>query len=224
MDVHCFSIMHMKHINSRIGTLFIISAPSGAGKTTVVNAVMEKMAGTYPLKRLITYTSRAPRAGEKNGIDYHFVSPDTFKALLENNFFLEYSCSYGSYYGTSRSLLEDLEMGTSYCAIVDRAGAQLLAQLVEQSVTIWIYTKNLAVLENRLKSRNAESPEIISKRLAIARAEITQEIEKPFFHHYILNDSLKSTINQLKSIIFKTLGNAFCSPNSKKNKFLKKDF
>lgn len=216
--------MNMKRSSTNNGTLFIISAPSGAGKTTLVNAVLEKIAGTYSLNRLVTYTTKLPRAGEKNGIDYHFLTEQEFKRFIERNLFLEWSCSYGSYYGTPRSLIDDLSSGQSYFAIVDRSGAQVLSSFIERSVRIWIHTKNMAILETRLKTRGTESPDVIAKRLAIAQTEIDQENKNRFYDHHILNDIFEIAINELKAIIIGTLENGDCRRNSNNFCFMQKDF
>ena len=181
MEVDCFSIMNMQKLPTSKGILFIVSAPSGAGKTTIVNAVMEKTTITYCLKRLVTYTTKKPRPTDRNGIDYHFITKQQFKSLIEEEFFLEWSCAYDSYYGTPRSLMNELHSGISYVAIVDQSGAQALSALIENSVKIWIYTKDLGILRERLEKRNTELPAIIAKRLAIAQTEIDQENKNRFY-------------------------------------------
>lgn len=224
MKINCFSIMNMQKIHNNSGILFIVSAPSGAGKTSVVNAVLEKVTTLYPLKRLITYTTKKPRPTDINGVDYHFVSESQFKSLIEQGFFLEWSCSYDFYYGTPRSLLIELNAGISHVAIVDQAGAQALSALIKNTVKIWIYTKDVAVLRERLVKRNTESSVIIAKRLMIAQTEIDCENKKGFYDYHVLNDIFEIAINELKAIIVRTLENGDCRPNSNNFDFEEKDF
>src|SRR5579862_9920541 len=112
------------------GRLFLVSAPSGGGKTTLVNAAIASLSREHSIKRLITYTSRSPRTGDVHGVDYHFVTPAEFQTLIEQEFFLEWSAAYGTFYGTPKEVLRDIAQGLSYIAIVDRAGAQAIYRLV----------------------------------------------------------------------------------------------
>src|SRR5581483_10666268 len=110
------------------GVLFIVSAPSGAGKTTLVNAALGSLKSSHAIERVITYTSRMPREGEIPGVDYHFISELEFQSRIKDGFFLEWSGAYGTYYGTPRGLLEDLEKGHHRILIPDRNGAQKILE------------------------------------------------------------------------------------------------
>ena len=174
------------------GTLFVISAPSGAGKTSLVLALLKHRPG---LSRLITYTTRSPRAGEVNGCDYHFITESDFKLKIEQNFFLEWSCAYGAYYGSPRSLLDDIRQGQSFIAIVDRLGARALHKLITSAVCIWIVPPSLSVLERRLTLRASDCQERIRYRLQLARQEMEQERIEPFFQFVIVNDSFEEALH-----------------------------
>ena len=108
------------------GTLFVISAPSGAGKTTLVREVLDRLRAELGLMRVITHTSKQPRTGEVQGVDYHFLSEEEFKQKIEEEFFIEHSTVYGAYYGVAKALFKKLDEGIHHIAIVDRAGAASL--------------------------------------------------------------------------------------------------
>ena len=188
------------------GNLFIVSAPSGAGKNTLVENFLKNHSSIYKesfsLKRAITYTSKKPRLGDIDGKDYHFISETEFKEKIQEGFFLEYSTAYGSYYGTPCLLLEELELGGSFFLIIDKAGAQNLSQLYKDHILIWIAPSSIEELEERLIKRAGESVEDIQKRLALARLEMAEEKDKPFYHHYITNMSVEQGVEQLKEIVF----------------------
>jgi guanylate kinase len=183
------------------GTLFVISAPSGAGKTTLVNAVLQEVGDSLPLKRVVTYTTRSIGEGERAGVDYHFICQDEFLLKIERGEFLEWSSVYGSYYGTPASIRDEIGKGQSLILIIDRFGAQAVAPLVPGAVFIWIYTKSIDVLHKRLVARGRDSYEKIEKRLILAEQEIMFEQKKRFFLHHLCNDSFKIACNDLLDII-----------------------
>lgn len=185
----------------KTGSLFIVSAPSGAGKTTLVNAVIEKLGAKHQLSRLVTYTSKKPRATEENGVDYHFLEDAEFQERIAAGFFLEWSGAYGAYYGTPAMLLADLAQGRSFIAVVDRSGAQRLSSLVESAVLVWIHTVDLETLEGRLRLRNTEDQEAIAHRLRLAQIEMAEEQERNLFHYHILNDFFENALKELEMII-----------------------
>ncbi|MFI5333320.1 MAG: guanylate kinase [Candidatus Babeliales bacterium] len=172
------------------GKLFVISGPSGAGKTTLVNALITTIGASHNVERVVTYTSKKPRPAEVNGIDYHFVTPQEFERLLEEGFFLEWSTAYGTYYGTPASIIEGLSQGKSSIIILDRAGAQALAKLYRDVVLIWVEAPTVAVLENRLRMRGQDTHEQIGRRMVLASAEMEQEKLMPFFHYHVINTVL----------------------------------
>lgn len=183
------------------GKLFVISAPSGAGKTTLVNALINDMGKSHNLERVITYTSKTPRPAEVNGIDYHFVTPAEFERLIGEGFFLEWSTAYGTYYGTPASIVEGLARGTSYIIILDRRGAQALAQLYKDLVLIWIEVLAISVLEERLRTRCQDTAEQIARRLVLAKDEMAQEKLMPFFRYHVMNNVFDDAYKTLQSII-----------------------
>lgn len=182
------------------GKIFIVAAPSGAGKTTLVTKAIKELSPSYKIERAITYTSRLPRIGEKQGIDYHFIDEQEFINKINGGFFLEHSTVYGTYYGSPASLINKVEEGTSYIMILDRAGTQRIMEQVPSAVAIWIYV-GLGVLKERLKLRNSESHEHIQKRLALAEQEFAQEQQSPLFHYYVHNDQIELAYTTFKNIL-----------------------
>ncbi len=188
------------------GRLFVVSAPSGAGKTTLVNEVVRRMGDSCPLERVVTYTTKPARSGEgRQGIDYHFITNEEFEAKIAGNFFLEWSGAYGHYYGSPRHVLDEVAQGLSRILILDRAGARQVKEAYAQAVLIWIYTKDIEVLRARLLGRGTDSAEQIVRRLALACEEIQQEQRAPFYEHYVLNDSIGSAISDFEVLIKKAL-------------------
>lgn len=188
------------------GKLFIITASSGAGKTSLTMAALHALQPYCHIEQVVTYTSRAPRAGEVDGRDYHFITVDEFKAKLDQNFFLEWSNAYGTYYGSPRSIIEGLAHGTSYCMIVDRIGAQSIKGLVPEAVIIGIQVADLAVLKERLLARGTDSLEVIERRLQLAVAEMSHEREQPIFDVVVMNDQFQVAVENLKAIMQEKLG------------------
>src|SRR3989338_2709281 len=121
-----------------IAKLFVVSAPSGAGKTTLVKAALEHLCKKFPIKRVITYTTRPARAGEMDGEHYYFISVNDFKQKVTEGFFLEWSSWYDHYYGSPVSIIEEIKKGTSFVAILDRAGAAEVLRAYPKAVCIWI--------------------------------------------------------------------------------------
>ena len=183
------------------GKLFIISAPSGAGKTSLVGMVLERVRPHYSIDRVITYTTKAARPGEQSGHDYHFLSPGEFERRIKQGFFLEWSTAYDAYYGSPRSILADIKKGQSYLLILDRAGAQQVVANKVDPVLIWVYTANMAVLRERLAARKTDNPEQIERRLERAKKEVDFEQRKRLYHHHILNDNFDDAVQQLEHII-----------------------
>lgn len=188
------------------GKIFIISAPSGAGKTTLVHALLAQYASHYSIERLITYTSRAPRVIEKAGYDYHFISNREFEEKIEQGFFLEYSTAYGAYYGISRALIAQLSAGKSYLIVVDRQGARSLKEKIDNAIAVWLYT-DLPTLEERLYARATDTKEQIAKRLAIAQQEMDEENKTNFWNYRLFNQNLSDSLLFFESIFHHQLIN-----------------
>jgi guanylate kinase len=183
------------------GTLFVISAPSGAGKTTLVCQVLERLHRELGLMRVITHTSKQPRPGERHGIDYYFLDEEEFKRKIAQDYFIEYSTVYGAYYGVGRELFKRLDEGIHHIAIVDRAGAASLKVNVADAVLIWIHPPAKEVLEQRLSTRAQDSEDTISFRLKIAEQELESAANETLFEHVIVNDDLQEAVKQLEQLI-----------------------
>ena len=187
------------------GKLFIISAPSGAGKTTLINALVERYGQYYGLERVITYTSKKPRTTEQFDIDYHFISPEEFELKIAQGFFMEWSGAYEAYYGSAREILDQLAQGKSFMLIVDRVGAEQILKMHPVAVPIWVYTRSINDLRERLVQRNTESPDHIERRFARAKDEIFAEISAPVYKYHVLNHDFETAVERLFTIIKREL-------------------
>lgn len=192
------------------GLLVIISAPSGAGKTTIVRELVNRMSAAYIIEQLITYTSRPLTSTEKNGIDYHWLPPKEFEEKIQEGFFLEWSTAYGNYYGTPRTLLDRIALGVIVVVILDRLGAKKLKSLIPEALTVWL-TVPTEVLRERLERRKRDRQEQIENRLLLAKKEFEEEKETPFYKYSIENSDKESTIRALESIIVNLMNNAIQS-------------
>jgi guanylate kinase len=192
-------------MSSKIGALFLLSAPSGAGKTTLANMIIADIGQTLNLSRLVTYTDRPPRSSDVIGVDYHFLSNHEFEQKIAQGFFLEWSCAYGAHYGTPNTIIDDISCGKSYIAVVDRAGVYSLLSCYQDAVAILIEPPSLNVLEQRLRARNTEREEHIQRRLCLAREEMISEQSSQIYTHRICNDELDKAYCELKCLITETL-------------------
>lgn len=182
--------------SSKQGQLFIVSAPSGAGKTSLCRRVMQDVKN---LKTSVSYTTRARRQGESDGIDYFFVDRDQFRTMIENNEFLEYAEVHGNLYGTSRSQLMSLQkQGYDVLLDIDAQGAMQLKKKYKEGVYIYILPPSFEVLKSRLVERNSDSPEEIARRLKKAREEIWNYRE---YYYLIINDDFEGALESLKAIV-----------------------
>lgn len=183
------------------GKLFVLSGPSGVGKTTLASMLFAKLSKSHNLSRVITYTTKQPRVGEQNGIDYHFITIPEFEAKLLAGFFIEHSKAYGNYYGSPKSILLDLKQGKSFLLVVDQAGAYDIKQQYAQAILIWLTPPSTEELAWRLSIRATDSGEEIVKRLAIATNELANEHIKQQFDYIVENRVLIQAANQLSVII-----------------------
>lgn len=191
---------------ANLGKLFIVSAPSGAGKTTLVKEVVRLFSDSgVDLCQAITYTTKKPRNNEKNGRDYYFIDKKEFEKKIKENFFLEYSTAYGYYYGTPRSYVDTIALGRSLILIIDRAGAQQILTKVCDAILIWLYVKDTQTLKQRLENRNGESSQEINKRLKLAVDEITCEQKTPLYKYHILNDLFITAVTEFCAIVQREL-------------------
>ena len=176
--------------------VYIISAPSGSGKSTLVNRVRLIVPG---LKFSISYTTRAPRAGEENGREYYFVSRAEFEEMIRQDAFLEYAEVFGNYYGTARRfLLEAEEEGKDLLLDIDVQGAAQIKRKIPGAVSIFILPPNRQELEKRLRTRSLDAEPVIQRRLVTASREI-ENYDK--YEYILINDRLEESIDALKSIL-----------------------
>ena len=179
----------------RKGILFIISAPSGAGKTSLARALLEGVSG---LRGSVSHTTRAPRKNEQHGRDYHFVSEEQFRSLVARDNFLEYARVFEHYYGTSRTWVEEqLAAGMDVILDIDWQGAQQARARIRDTVSVFILPPALAVLRTRLQGRGDE-PDNIRRRMR----EAVSEIERYRDYDYLLvNDDFDQTLERLAGIV-----------------------
>ncbi|MBW7861318.1 MAG: guanylate kinase [Rhodocyclaceae bacterium] len=178
------------------GTLLIITAPSGAGKTTLVRALLERDPG---LQLSISYTTREPRPGEQDGREYHFVDVPTFQRLRDAGEFLEWAEVHGNYYATSRVWLkEKMASGCDMLLEIDWQGAQQVRRIFHEAVGVFVLPPSLEVLEARLRGRGTDSDDVIQRRLLGARGEMRHVGE---FDYAILNDDLQVAVDDLLALL-----------------------
>jgi len=164
------------------GLLYIVSAPSGAGKTSLVRALL---AGDPLVRKSISYTTRKQRPGELEGRDYHFVTVDAFKEMAARGEFLESALVHGNYYGTSeRRVVESTAQGYDVVLEIDWQGAAQVRKLKPEAVSVFVLPPSLAVLGARLRSRAQDAPDVFAERIAAAPAEISHLVE---FDYVIIN-------------------------------------
>lgn len=178
------------------GTLFIVTAPSGAGKTTLVSGLLER----DPLVRLsVSYTTRAPRTGEVNGQHYHFIDVQGFRALRDKGEFLEWAEVHSNYYGTSKRWLEEqIRAGRDILLEIDWQGAQQVRKVFPKAVGVFILPPSVEELERRLRGRGTDSEDVIARRVLGARGEMRHVAE---FDYVIINENLPAAIEDLVAVV-----------------------
>ena len=178
------------------GSLYVVVAPSGAGKTSLVSGLLKQEPN---VKLSISYTTRAPRDGEQDGRDYHFTDRATFEKMIAAGDFLEYADVYGNYYGTSRRWIEsELEGDHDVLLEIDWQGARQVKKLFPHMAGIFILPPSLPELRRRLQGRGKDSPEAIERRMASARDEISHVLE---FEYIIVNERFEAALADLVSIV-----------------------
>jgi guanylate kinase len=178
------------------GLLFIVSAPSGTGKTTVVQSLVER---TPNLKMSRSYTSRAARAGEADGVDYNFVTRQRFETMVAAGDFLEWAEVFGNLYGTSATdTHRDRTAGVDVMLVIDVQGARQVRAACADAVTVFVMPPSFQILEQRLRGRSKDSEPQIQRRLDVARAEVAAFTE---YDYVIVNDELGAAVNRLCGIV-----------------------
>jgi len=179
-----------------VGLIFIISAPSGTGKTTVVREVIQQLPG---LRFSVSFTTRLPRPDEKEGEDYHFVSHSVFQKMVDKNEFLEWAEVLGNRYGSPRPDLKKMEIeGVDLILDIDTQGAKKVAKEIAQPVLIYLLPPSLRVLKERLINRGMDSLERVKFRLSNAR----RDMEEAYGYQYVIvNDRIEDALEKLKSIM-----------------------
>ncbi|WP_300543190.1 guanylate kinase [uncultured Pseudoalteromonas sp.] len=178
------------------GNLFILSAPSGAGKSSLIGALLKKHSD---MKVSVSHTTRSPRPGEENGVHYHFVSVEEFKALIEKNDFFEWAQVFDNYYGTSKQAIESqLAAGIDVFLDIDWQGAQQIRKLVDDVETIFILPPSKEELESRLNNRGQDSAEVIAGRMAKAQSETSHYNE---YDYVVVNDDFDTALTEIETIV-----------------------
>jgi guanylate kinase len=178
------------------GHRFIVSAPSGTGKTTLCRALRRR----FPdIRYSVSYTTRSPREGEQDGIDYHFITKDEFEARLTRGLWAEWALVHDNYYGTDAGFLEKtVAAGEDVLLDIDVQGAIQILKRFPDSVTVFIMPPSMAALQHRLTQRGTEAPEVIERRVKNAVWEIAQ---KDLYRHVLVNDQLDEAISAFIALI-----------------------
>lgn len=177
------------------GTLYIVAAPSGAGKSSIVNAVLSRVAN---VALSISYTSRAPRPGERHAQHYHFISKAEFETMIANGQFFEYALVHGDYKGTARnSVLPQLTNGLDVLLEIDWQGARQVREQIPEAKSIFILPPSKQALETRMRNRGQDSEQVIAQRLSAAREEISHYDE---FDFIVVNEHFDSAVQEVTAI------------------------
>lgn len=181
------------------GRLLIVSAPSGTGKTTVVESLLK---GSREIKRSVSFTTRSPRTGEKNGRDYHFISKSDFLKKRRSGFFLEWAKVFGNFYGTSKlACLREMKRGRHVILTIDVQGMRKIKKRFSKSIpitTIFLIPPSLDTLKKRLAKRNTDSRQEVQKRLRMAKKEMKARHE---YDHVLVNHDVVPTVKEIKRIL-----------------------
>ena len=186
----------MSNSSGRRGQLFVVSAPSGTGKTTVVERLVQ-VVPELALSR--SYTSRAAREGEANGVDYNFVTRSRFEEMIAAEEFLEWADVFGNLYGTCATDTERvLAMGRDLVLVIDVQGARQVRQRYRGTVGVFVMPPSFEVLEQRLRGRSKDAEEAMQRRLRTARNEVAAFLE---YDYVIVNDELEACVDRLRAIV-----------------------
>jgi guanylate kinase len=187
---------HTKMGSHMSGNLFVISAPSGAGKTSLVQALLNI---NPQIDLSVSYTTRNPRPGERDGKDYHFVSRETFLAMAKRGEFLESAEVYGNLYGSSQTWInQEMVRGRDILLEIDWQGAAQIRRIFPDCISIFILPPSMKALEQRLKGRGKDNDEVIAKRLAAVNSDVAHVAE---FDYVIINDNLNEALRELNAVV-----------------------
>ena len=179
------------------GKLYVVSAPSGAGKTTLIKEVLRRF---KTLSYSVSHTTRAPRNNEQQGIDYYFITQEEFKEKINQNYWLEWAVVHGNYYGTSRDFIKtSLDQGKNLILDIDVQGTCEIIKSGLEMVTIFIMPPSIEILSQRLKNRRSDSKKVIAKRIKNAKLEIAK---KNMYQYIVINDDFDKAREEL-CLIFK---------------------
>ncbi|KOR28605.1 guanylate kinase [Achromatium sp. WMS2] len=178
------------------GNIFIVSAPSGAGKSSLLRALCQQ----HPEMRVaVSHTTRSPRSGEQNGVHYHFISQETFIGMVENSEFLEHAQIFDNYYGTAESELRNhVNAGINLILEIDWQGAKQVLRRFPDACTIFILPPSLELLRERLTRRAQDAPEVIARRMRDAHRELSHYIE---YDYLVVNDRFETALDELHCIV-----------------------
>ena len=182
--------------NTATGTLYVVSAPSGAGKTSLLKQLMTEI---EHVATSISHTTRKSRAGERDGVDYHFVTVEEFKRLIAEDAFFEHAEVFGNFYGTSKTSIDDqLNSGIDVILEIDWQGARQIRQQLPKSRSIFILPPSQKALRQRLDNRGQDDAAVIEQRMQAAKSEISHYNEYEFL---VINDDFTVAVSELKAIL-----------------------
>ncbi|MBF7073521.1 guanylate kinase [Glaciecola sp. MH2013] len=182
-----------------LGNLFIVAAPSGAGKSTLIKSILAKSTADQPMQLSVSHTTRKPRPGEVNGVDYHFVDHAQFESMIAADAFYEYAEVFGNYYGTSKEAISDkLGQGVDIFLDIDWQGARQIKKQNASVVGIFIVPPSIESLRERLTGRGQDSEEVIAGRMAEAKSEMSHYDE---FDFVVVNDDLEKAKDNFECIV-----------------------
>jgi guanylate kinase len=183
-------------VNNPVHRVFVVSGPSGVGKSTIIRRVLE---ADPALKLSVSHTTRHPRQGEEDGRDYHFTSRETFEREIEADEFLEWAKVYDNYYGTSRKQVEEILAGGKHAVLdIDTQGAMAIKKISRGAVYIFITPPSIGILERRLRDRRSEDEDSFARRMAKAEHEISFSDQ---YDYVVPNDDVETTVKAFQDII-----------------------
>ena len=187
----------MSKADTDTGTLYIISAPSGAGNSSLLRALLEILGGSLALS--VSHTTRSPRPGEVNGKDYHFIDVATFRKMVDSNAFFEHAQVFDNYYGTSKQgVTAQLQAGVDVILEIDWQGARLIRELMPAAVSIFILPPSREALQQRLQDRGQDDAAVVARRMRDAVSEMSHYHE---FDYLVINDVFKAALDELAAIL-----------------------